>query len=70
MTTEELTWLGGEMTVDGVARLGEVLHGLKRRRTCGRRKLILATTTTSHFHVVQTVDLSNPQQTQRTMEAR
>lgn len=56
MTTEELTRLGGEVTVDGVARLlvGEILHGLKRRRTCGRTKAIyiIRTITSSHFHVV------------------
>lgn len=40
MTAGELTRLGGEVTVDRVARLlvGEVLHGLKRRRTCWRTK--------------------------------
>lgn len=46
MITVKLTWLRGEVTVDGVARLlvGEVLHGLKRRRTCGR------TTVTYNHH--------------------
>lgn len=40
MTTGELTWLRGEVTVYRVTRLlvGEVLHGLKRRRSCGKRK--------------------------------
>lgn len=65
-TREELTRLGGEVTVDGVARLlvGEILHGLKRRRTCGRTKATysLITTTTSHFDVAQMTDLSMPQQ--------
>lgn len=48
--TRELTRLGGEVTVDGVARLlvGEILHGLKGRRTCGREQLI----TTAAHHIV------------------
>lgn len=66
-TTDELTRLGGEVTVDGVASLlvGEVLHGLKRRRTCGRtkaKKLCLITITEVHFHVVKMIDLSMSQQ--------
>lgn len=40
VTREELTWLRGEVTVYRVTRLlvGEVLHGLKRRRSCVKRK--------------------------------
>lgn len=36
----ERTRLGGEVAVDWVTRLlvGEVLHGLKRRRTCWKTK--------------------------------
>ncbi len=44
MTAGKLTGLGGEVTVDGVARLlvGEVRHGLERRCTCARTKATLS----------------------------
>lgn len=65
MTREELTWLRGEVTVYRVTRLlvGEVLHGLKRRRSCGKRKASVVVkkncfiTTTSHIHDVNITEL-------------